>query len=256
MPVRTLNYTGRKRIGREDARITIREEKSGNIFDAGLSLTDYGLPGDARIFVDAYRLNQYMRFDFGKVGAMLIPDDRLLRAFDSTEGVLFRVKVVTSADPHGLLLAQADQIRPRKSTDEDENRISLLPVRPSWDLEDEIWVLEFDTQDTRILINATLGDWRTIAREPFFIALVYPHALRSILMRILKDEEEWRDTEDMDDWRSRWLHFAVSLPGVSDPPGENEGACLDDWIDSVASAFCRRHNIRANYERYRTGGQE
>ncbi len=235
MPVRTLNYTGRKRIRRGDARIAIREEKGGNVFDAGLSLADYGLSGGARIFVEAYRQTLYMRFDFSQVGAMCIPDDRLLRDFDSAEGVLFRVRVVTSADPHGLLLAEADQIRPRKSIYEDENRISLLPVRPSWDLGDEIWVLEFDTQDTRILINATLGDWHTIAREPFFISLVYPHLLRSILRRILKDEV-WRDTEDMDDWRSRWLHFAVSLPGVSDPPGEDDEARLDDWIDSAASA--------------------
>jgi hypothetical protein len=186
---------------------------------------------------------------------MRIPEDRLLRDFDSPEGVLFRVKVVNSADPHGLLLAQADQIRPRKSTDEDENRVSLLPVVPDENMGDEIWRLDFDGQQSLLMVNSTLGDWRARVRDSVFAALVYPAVFRTVLWRILL-EEKHHDTEDMDDWRSRWLRFAVSLPGVGDPPGEEDEARIDDWIDIAASAFCRSHNIRAIYERYRTGAQE
>ena len=255
MPVRTLNYTGRKRIRREDARITTREEKGRNVFDAGLSLTGYDLPGDARIFVEAYRQTQYMWFDFGQVGAIRIPSDRLLRDFDSAEGVLFRVKVVTSAYPHGLLLAEADQIRPRKSTDEDENRIPLLPVKSDDNLGDEVWRIEFDNHQTMLLINAELGDKDALARHPVFFGLVYPSVVRTILTRILHIEKH-RDTEDMDDWCSRWLRFAVGLPGVSDPPAGDDEALLDDWIDRAASAFCRRYNILQVYKRYWTGAQE
>lgn len=254
MPVRTLNYTNRQRIRRDDARIAIREEKSGNVFNAGLSLTDYGLPGDAHIFVEAYRQIQYMRFDFGQIGAMCIPDDRLLRDFDSAEGVLFRVKVVTAADPHGLLLAEADQIRPCKSTDDDENRIPLLPVVPDDNMGDEIWRLEFDDQQTLLKVNSGFGDWRALARDRVFLALVYPSVFRSVLWRILIHEKH-RDTEDGDDWRSRWLCFAVCLPGVGDPPGEDDEDRIDGWIDTAASVFCRRHDIRTIYERYWTGEQ-
>ena len=82
MPVRTLNYTNRKRIRREDARIAIREENGVNFFDASLSLGDYGLPGEARVFVEAYRQTQYMRFDFGHVGAMRVPEARILCDFE------------------------------------------------------------------------------------------------------------------------------------------------------------------------------
>jgi hypothetical protein len=213
------------------------------------------LPGDGRIFVEAYRQTQYKRFDFGQVGAMRIPEDRFLRDFDSAEGVLFRVKVVTSTNPHGLLLAEADQIRPRKSTDEDENRIPLLPVVPEDNMGDEIYRLEFDDQQTLLKVNSELGDWRALARDPVFIALVYPAVFRAVLWRILVQEEH-RDIEDMEDWRSRWLGFAVGLPGVGDPPAEDDVAKFDDWIDSAASAFSRRHNIRATYERYWTGAQE
>lgn len=255
MPVRTLNYTNRQRIRREDARITIREEKSGAGFDASLRLADYKLPGDARVFVEAYRQTQYMRFDFGEAGAMRIPDDRRLSDFDSVEGVLFRVKVVTAADPHGLLLAEADQIRPRNSTDEDENRIPLLPVVPDENLGDEIWRLEFDDQQTLLKVNSALGDWRALARDPVFLSLVYPSVFRAVLWRVLAQEAH-RNTKDADDWRSRWLRFAAGLPGVGDLPAGDDETRLDDWIDTAASAFCRRHNIRSTYERYWTGAQK
>lgn len=255
MPVRTINFTDRKRIRREDVRITIHEEKDSAFFDASLRLADYKLTGDARVFVEAYRQTQYMRFDFGQVGAMCIPDDRRLSDFDSAEGVLFRVKVVTAADPHGLLLAEADQIRPRKSTDEDENRIPLLPVVPDENLGDEIWRLEFDDQQTLLKVNSALGDWRALARDPVFLALVYPSVFRTVLWRVLAQEKH-RDTEDADDWRTRWLRFAAGLPGVGDLPAEDDEDRISDWIDTAASAFCRRNNIRATYERYWTGAQE
>ena len=82
MPIRTLNYTNRKRIKREDAIITIRKEKCGNAFDAALNLAGYKLPGEARVFVEAYRQTQLTRYDFGQVGALHNPEDRVLRDFD------------------------------------------------------------------------------------------------------------------------------------------------------------------------------
>ena len=255
MPVRTLNYTNRRRIRRQDARIAIVQEEGGNLFDAGLSLTRYALPGDARIFVEAYRQTQYMRFDFGEIDAMAIPPDRRLSEFDCIEGVLFRVKVVSAADPHGLLLAEADQIRPRKSTDEDENRTGLLPVVADENLGDEIWRLEYDDRQTLLKVNSGRGNWREVARDPVFVSLVYPSVLRAVLRRVLA-QEGYRDTEDADDWRSRWLRFAAGLPGVGDPPLGDDENRFDDWIDSAASAFCRRHNIRSTFEGYWTGVQK
>lgn len=255
MPVRTLNYTNRKRILREHARITIHEDKTGCTFDAGLNLADYRLPGEARVFVEAYRQTQQMRFSYGQVGAMRIPENRNLRDFGSAEGVLFRVKVVTGIDPHGLLLAEADQIRPRKSTDADEDRVPLLPVVPDENMGEEIWKIEFDDQQTLLRMNSRLGDWRALARDPAFVALVYPAVFRMVLRQILLHDKH-RDSEDEDDWRSRWLRFAVDLHGVASPPEEDNEAGLEDWIDTAASAFCSRQNIFAIHERFWTGARE
>lgn len=255
MPIRTLNYTNRKRIRREDAQIAIRDDMSGNFFDANLKLTSYKLPVDARVFVEAYRQTQYMRFDFGPASAVRPPDDRHLSSFDSVEGILFRVKVITTADKHGLLVAEADQIRPRRSMNEDDNRIPLLPVVPDENLGDEVWRIEFDDHQTLLKVNSTFGDWRVLAREPAFLSLVYPSVFRTVLGRVLF-EEKHRDTDDEDDWRSCWLRFATGLPGVSDPPAEGDEDRIEDWIDSAAAAFCQRANIRTTWERYWTGAQE
>ena len=251
MPVRTLNYTNRKRIRREDARVTIREKRDGYAFDIALRLAGYALPGDAKVYLEAHRQGQYMRFDVGQIGALRISEDRLLRDFDSIEGVLFRIKVVASGEPHGLLLAEADQIRPRDSDTEDDGRICLLRVKSDENMGDEVWQLEFDDHQALLKVNSKLGDWRAVARDRVFLALVYPSILRSVLLRILAQEKHW-DTEDPEDWRSRWLRFAESLPGVGGVPSGSDEACLEDWIEDAVAAFCRCHKMRATFERYWT----
>ena len=252
MPVRTLNYTDRKRIEKGDALITIGEDEGGNFFDADLRLHGYNLPADAHVFVEAYRQTQYMRFDYGQAGARRIPDDRRLTKFDSAKGVLFRVKVVATSHRYGLLLAEADGIRQPKSADRDE--ISLLPVVPDESLEEEIWRLEFDGHQTLLKVNSTLGDWRALARDPVFSSLVLPSVLRTVLWRVLMQGER-PDTED-NDWRSRWLDFAKRLPLVGELPDKGDEEKVEEWIDTAVSEFCRRHKFRASYGRYWKGAQD
>jgi len=257
MSVRTLNYTNRKRIRKEDARIWIQDEKDYISFDAELKLDSYQLPADALVFVEAYRQAEYMRFDFGTVGDPKPPPDRRLSNFDSADGILFRVKVVKAADPPGLLLAQADQIRPKKSADEEDNRMPLLTVVPDEDMDEEIWKIDFGDDGPVLKINSRLGDWRGLAREPVFGSLVYPSILRAVLWHVLYREKH-RDTEDIENWCSRWLRFACDLPGVGALPRGTEAEeeeDLDSWIDEAVSAFCRHHMFCSEYERYSWKGQ-
>lgn len=255
MPTRTIRLTGRKRILREHARITIQEDTNSLAFDAELRLSEYGLPGDAHVFVEAYRQTQYMRFDFGLIQDLRAPDDRHLSDFGSPDGVLFRVKVVTATDPHGLLLAEADQIRPRQSTDEEDTRTSLLPVVADDALGDEVWRLEFDDQQTLLKINAALGNVKALARDPAFYSLVYPAVLRTVLSHVLLRERH-HDTEDTGDWRSCWLRFAASLPGVGKPPAEDDESAIDEWIYDAVSRFCTVHRIRPTFEDFWQGEKE
>lgn len=255
MALRSLNYTGRKRIRRETAQITLRDGPGAGCFDAQLTFEEYDLPQDARVFVEAYRQARYMRFDFGTVESPGARDGTALVQFDEREGILFRVKVVTAADPPGLLLAVADQIRPRATGLRPEEGRSLLPVKGE-DLGEEVWRLEFDDgQQVLLLVNDRLGDWRSLARGPEFRALVLPQVLRLVLQRVVQEEGRTEVSGD-DDWCDQWLQFALQLPGVGAvPAGSDEGQAAI-WVDDAVQAFCRRNGILSVCRRFwNEGGQ-
>jgi hypothetical protein len=249
MAIRRLNYTGRKRLRRNDTRITLYEANNGAArFVADLNLDNYGLPGDALVFVEAYRQTSWMRFSFGTVGQLDVQDDLLLSEFDSPEGILFRVRVTSNVEPSGLLLAEAERIRPRRADEEEENRISLLPVRPSEDLGKEVFRVDFEDEPI-LLVNAKVTDWREVAIDPVFGSLVYSAALREILTRIVLIDE-YTDTEDNESWQSQWLSFATFLPGVPDLDESGDRYVLEDWINEAVASFCRQFNLMDRFIRY------
>ncbi len=242
MSLRTINFTGRQRLERKDVAISLRTEAGVPRFDAWLRLGDYVLPGDAAIYIEAYRQGRTMRFPFGRVSAIHPSADRTLADFGTPEGLLFRVKIVSTTDPRGLILAQIDHLRPTTQGEPDDDRIPLLPVVPSPDLAGELFRLEFDTHQVLLLINDRLPDWQELARDPLFAVLVYPAALRAILTRILRIEKHF-DTHDEDDWRSCWLRFASDLPGLGEPPAEDDPLEQVRWIDAAAAAFSRKAGL-------------
>lgn len=250
--IRRYNYTGRKAINRSDANMRIEENPLR--FQAGLALADYGLPADAKVFVEAYRQTNWMRFDFGTVGTVKAPGDLRLAEFDTREGILFRVRVTATADPEARLLAEADRISPIhiQATGE-ETREPLLPIKPA-DLGEEVFRVDFSDRPI-LLINNQFGDWRALAHSPFFVCMALPQALREILTRVLH-VDRYFETDDPDEWRARWLRFAAALPGSSEPPEEEEKDSFDDWINEAVAAFARMHGMKARFNSHWSGGAE
>jgi hypothetical protein len=253
LPIRRLNFTGRKRIRQADARITIRPDAQGFRFDAELRLDGYDLPRNALVFVEAYRQTSWMRYRFGTVSEISPLDEPRLTEFGSCEGVLFRVRVTSASSLRGLLLAEADKIRPRRTDREDDQHLPLLPARPDESLGAEIFRLDFDDSPL-LLINLGVGDWQSLTQDPTFQALVLPAVLREILTRILYIEGYFE--LDDDDWRSQWLRFASGLPGVTEPPKEHESDRFDDWIDDAVSSFALRVDSIERFRHYWTGETE
>ena len=247
MPV-SINFTERVRVMRKDAVITVGldENEANPWFDASVELGRYRLPDDALVFVEAYRQTRRARFPFGTVSgpAALPQDQRRLSAFNSLEGILFRVKVT---DPEsGLILAEADSIPPARS--QVSGGRSLLPVEPA-DLGQECWRVSFAEETGPVfMINRELPpSWREASNSREFLALVYPAVLREVLNRALR-VEEYSNTEGGDYWMAPWLRFAANGLGAGKPPdadGEDREdqtfiAEVDDWIDRVVAAFCRK----------------
>lgn len=241
MVIRRFNYTGRKRIRHTDAKVSLYEVGNGaTAFDISLDLSSYDLPKGARVCVEAYRQTNWMRFPYGSAESIEPPEVRDLVEFESPDSVLFRVRVTEAKSPEGLLLAEADKIRPRLPGEEESDSVPLLPVRSASGLGDQVYLIDYEG-GPRLLINDKMGDWRSLARDPAFSALVYPAVLKEVLLRVTHIEECY-DPDDHDDWRSQWLQFAVSLPGAQPVPADTQAQQIDDWVDEVVAAFYRRRS--------------
>lgn len=238
MAIRKINFTGRTRITRDDVHISL-EEAPGYPprIDIELDLDDYGFPPHARVFVEAYRPTRWMRFDCGTVGNIRYPGNMWLSEFDSGDAVRFRVCVTDPDESIGLLLGSADRLLPREHHADVE---SLLPVRASKDLGDQVFKVEFDPSPA-LLINWQLGDWRTLMKTKLFSAIVYPQVLREVLTRICWNERGEFDPDNFNDWQSRWLHMAGGLVGEMPDPDANDDERDREWIDDVVLAFSEVH---------------
>lgn len=253
--IRRFNYTDRKRIGTSNVQIElVPGPKVTKSFKARLALGEYGLPPDAKVFVEAYEKVAYMRFDFGTVSELREPpkDKLYLTEFEGSDSVRFRVKVVDTSTHEGQLVAEADAIIPRSPDEVEQNRLSLLPVKFA-PLGEQAWRIEFSgtAQGMPILaVNDKLPDRNAFVRSPAFMALVHPAIVREILTHILAGDNEW---EDDDSWQSKWIEFGRSFLFSGDSPPESEED-RPEWIEKVVTGFCDRYNLFANYANANTDG--
>jgi hypothetical protein len=238
---RSLNYTGRRRIALSDVAITVAGSDASGSFTATLNLATYEFPASARVFVEAYRRMEWMRFDFGTAAQLVPPVNRRLSRFESLEGVLFRLRVVSPGGPsHGKLLAEADSIPVQLSEPAEEKRRTLLPVEPAA-LQGELFRVDFSGERPILLVERELGgDWQSAAASPLFESLVYPAVLRTVITELLRDEWPEED-EDSAGWQRDWARLLESLPGFVEPPDREED--YDDWKDTLVEAFCRQHRM-------------
>lgn len=238
--LRRLNYTSRKRLALDHARISLRQSDGAWGFDAVLGLQNLTLPPTARVFVEAYRRMDWMRFYFGTVGALAEPPDRRLTRFETPSSILFRVRVVSpDGSPSGKLLAEADRISPTTPQKTDKGRRTLLSVQPTA-LDGELFRLDL-SGDPVSLVERSVGElWESTASSLVFQALVYPTVLREILATMVTD---WPDEDETDGWRGDWARLARGLPGFEPPPSGEDETSMSAWIDARVSSFCRQFRI-------------
>jgi hypothetical protein len=247
MTIRRINHTKRRRIDKQDVTIRLSEPLSSPpVFSARVDLSKHdSLPSDAKIYIEAYRQTTRMRFDFGTVLNPGFDGGRaILAEFVDADAVQFAVKVTgVSGATAGMLLADRDGIPPT-AIGEDTTREPLLPTCSS-DLGQELWRLDFHNSGAILQINNRIPDWKGFAASAQFKALAYPSIIRQVLTRILI-VDEWNDSDDSDDWRSKWLFFARSLPGVEVLDEEPDDAA-GRWerIEEFATAFTGHASLMA-----------
>jgi hypothetical protein len=236
--IRKFNYTNRRRIGREQVTVLLKGQGTASppSFDATVDLSDMNLPESARVYVEAYYRNSYMRFDFGSVGHPIPQGDRTLSEIDARETIYFRVKVVDPSGEHGKILAELDGIIPN-SSDQPGARIAILEV--TFEESNTPWRLELtDAAVPVLVVNKRLGGREYVRSDEAFFALVYPAVVREILTWILVIDGRDYDPGS-EEWPQQWLDFVCRLPDVGLPPSnEGDPEAKSEWIEKAVDVFC------------------
>lgn len=247
MSVRRFNYTKRQKIARRDVTISLRRLDGDLRFDAQMSLSDYSFPGEGRVFLEASRGIERLRFDWGTVQAPTPPEDRSLALFSSEDGLSFRLVVREEGTPsrEGLILGEASNVRPELTPGDATGGRSLLPVVIDSGLGQRLWRIDFAANGPVLQVNPSLGgkEWCATAE---FRSAVLPACVREVLLQVvLSEKPEWPvATPDDQNWASLWLWFAHDLPGVPTLPDERDSyEQIVEWLDAAIAAFCRSGHL-------------
>ncbi len=244
--IRKLNYTARRRISKSDAIITFDKSTSPLSFEAQLNFEKYNFEPESRVFVEAYRGNSFMRFDYGTVENPEIPSDRRLSEIEGAAHTRFRVKVVD--DQSGKLFAITSVLNPKQGSQDQHE--PLLPLYIT-DTGNQVWNLKFDNEGVRLQANRHIKSVKEMTKTPAFRALVFPAVIREVLFYIIFVEKcEYYEDNDMDEespW-DKWLRFIAGFypeeyPGPSGD-GYSDEQEFSGWIDGAVEAFSSKYKLK------------
>jgi len=244
--LRKLNFTERAKIARTNVRVTLRREADGVLaFDPQLSFDGVDLVPTARVFIEAYYRTSFMRFDCGSVEAFAPPADRRLTEIDGTSVVRFRVKVVDNSRNDHRIIAVADDLVVTEEQPAVSGRMPLLPVSFTAALEQLPWRIAHEPGPV-LELNSAIDDIHDLAKhDATFFALVYPAAIREILIHILV--VEGHDAHETgDEWWQLWLRWASRYSSSPLPSTDQDEARI--WIDDVVAAFCAERQTVARWQ--------
>lgn len=237
MTTRKLNYTGCVRIRRSDVQINLDTQSDGPPrFSPAWDLDKYEFPGDAQIVVEVQAHWTLMRFGCGSLSEPTVSAALDLTEFETPDGLLFRFKVIGSGAQAGLILGEADGIRPAETKEQTEGQ-SFLAVQPA-DLGDVAWQLSFAGSEPLLLVNDRLGDWRSFMRRADVRALVIPEVYRQLLREAASNAA---DAESLDAWQTSVLAMVPAGAGAR-PPYDDSDA-VETWIIEAVRIFARRHRL-------------
>ena len=241
---RRINFTGRKRIRREDVEISLLETRLGETMraKAKISIDSYGFPSSAAITIEAYHRSTGMRFDCGTVSNPQIPDALILDEVDQRGNLLFRLKVIDTEVDSGRILGSAERINPSSDENDDENRRALFPVIYR-SLGEEVWKVDvgYEERPALVLNREIPGIRHRLKADPLLQGLLFPAAFRVVLENLVQDDDEGED--DNEGWRNEWKQFCRERLGIHDDPPLRLSGDQAEWIDYAVQRFCQEYGF-------------
>jgi hypothetical protein len=246
--IRTLNYTGRKKIFQSQIKIEIEQHNTNpSTLKVKVNLEGLELPPKAPVYIEAHAgssITGLKRFVFGNVGNPGFIDDTSLEGLGEPQNLIFKVLVVDESGTLGKILASADMIKPLSNIE----YLPILPVQTK-DLGQQVWRIDFNDEGPVLTLNYNIPDVKNISvSDPRFFEYIYPEAFKEILYRIIFIDGTGQPEDlELDDWRHNWLVFAdLFFPNDQRPVINNEDDIFDPeaarlWIDHVIKGFCSVH---------------
>lgn len=247
--MKTLNFTGKKEIAKDDVEVFLREDSNGKpVADIRVKLGRYKFQfsPDVHVYIVARRQHRNQRIFLGKLMQDEFNKDSVpLDEFDDAEGINFKVIVVDVNS--GLKRGQAENIRlfdkNEQPNESDECILSLWPVP---DLSGYYRVI-FQEKGPVLQYNADLGTKSQIIQNPIFKSMILPAVLKEILQRIMYVEKRW-NLLDEDEFSTKWLKLAkqygVDFPEQSPEESDDDYEWKDDLIQRTVDNFSQKHNSK------------
>jgi hypothetical protein len=245
MSVRRINFLKRKKILGKDIQIQLSVVGQTKRFQAKASLAEYEFPPAGQIFIDVTQSSmETIRFDCGTVAKPSFREEDISRL--TGESIVFNLYVIDLKTSQKLGAAQAIRIKSKSGEMGGSN--SLLPVDGTKDLDGVIWRVDFDAPVLRIDKTASRGSAADFLSSPSNSAMILPAAMRTVLGRILLNDNEGDYEYDPTSsaWPDAWVRFATNQHADALP---EEGGIEDisAWIEKSCAAFARRSGLRDGF---------
>ncbi len=235
--VATLNFTSRKRIERNNVRISgVMNGSEGFFVLEKFDVDEHAFPPLANVVIESYTGKYgFQRFTIGVIDGIDLTRHHPFPLSDLPNAV-FRIKVVSGdLSTAGRILGDADKIpieiggRPP----------SLLPIDPV-DLDNRVWWLDFDDELGPVLqMNERLPDYQQIARDDGFRATVLPTVVYQIVMWLISKTSEGEG----DSIVRRWVK-ALTFPGIDLRKIDfDDDETKKDFALKVAKAFAKQNGF-------------
>jgi len=245
-----INHTGRKRILRSSINIAV-DRRTEEQLHCRLSrnLDQYKFENDSPTIFECYYGNQYLRIPNGTVGNPPTTSVVDLSEFATAPKLLFRLKVL-NPDGSGKLAGLANQIPLTKPGVDDDTTGSLVRVRSSQELEQQVWDIEYDEKGPVLRINEGVGDWRElVSGSSIFLPIVLPQMMCAILSKILI-EDQHRPDQGGDSWQDRFIDLSGSSGNRPFTRREHRDTERSrEWIDDIVAGFSSRHSLANKFIR-------
>jgi hypothetical protein len=233
-----INYTGRKKIKKQDFAVTINRKDTVAVdFNVSFKLKDYAFPDNAKVFVEAFRHNELKRFDFGTVQDIKKIDTDISE-LSRKDTLLFNLKIVDDQNDKGKIIGYIKSVKP---IDEGYDRSSILDVEFCEFSDNLIWKIAYDEGGPILQINTKITNIQyLITDHPFFFFNVYPAVIKEIMYQIKYiDNAEIEDNEY--EWHDSWIKMAEKYSNRK----YNKNIDSDDYdsfIEEFVAGFANKHN--------------